>query len=130
MTAPMMIEPETATWPNAWMTSPAKPSPRTSRVDATLRPRRNSVATSSSDGNTEKSSGFLTNSVVRRITSASRMLQMIRKSSRNDGTGRISSRMMPTMKTGTASFGRSLRFMRAPLRVGCSCGVCGDGGPR
>ena len=65
----MTSEPPTTKWPNASMTWPAKPSRRTSRVDATFRPSRNSVNTRSSDGKTEKSSGRFTYIAVSRITS-------------------------------------------------------------
>ncbi len=66
---------------------------------------------SSSDGNTEKSSGFLTNIVVSRITSANMMFTMMRTSSRNAGTGTTSSRTMPTMPRGTARADRFLRMV-------------------
>ena len=98
----MIRDPPTATWPKASMTWPAYPSPSTSRVEATFRPSRNRVATSSSDGNTEKSSGLRTNIVVSRMTRASRMLMMIRTSSRTAGIGTTSSRIMPMTPTGTA----------------------------
>ena len=102
-TAPMIMEPPTVTLPKASMTCPAYPLPRTSRVEATFRPSRNSVATSSRDGNTEKSSGFFTNMLVSRTSSASRMLQTMRKSSRGAGTGTTSRSTIPTMPMGTAS---------------------------
>ncbi len=114
-TAPMIKEPPTVTLPNASITCPAKPCPSTNRVDATLSPSRNRVATSSSDGNTEKSRGFFTNMLVSRIRSASRMLQTIRKSSSGAGSGTTRSRTIPTMPTGTDSRANLLFFMTANL---------------
>ncbi|BAS14029.1 hypothetical protein AHiyo8_23320 [Arthrobacter sp. Hiyo8] len=61
------------------------------------------MATSSNDGKTEKSKGFLTNMLVSRINKASRMLQTIRKSSSGAGTGTTRSSTMPTIPTGTVS---------------------------
>ncbi len=63
------------------------------------------MATSSSDGKTEKSSGFFTNIVVSRMISANMMFTMIRMSSSHAGIGTTSSRTMPTTPTGTAYVG-------------------------
>ena len=57
--------PPTTNWPNAMITCPAAPTPswpcmRISRVEATLSDSRSSVSTSSSDGNTENSTGCFT----------------------------------------------------------------------
>ena len=88
-------------------------------MEATLRPSRNSVATSSSEGKTEKSSGFFTNMLVSSTRSASRMLQTIRKSSSGAGTGTTSSSTMPTMPMGTASRASLLFMMRSFHRRWC-----------
>ena len=57
--------PPTTNWPNAMITWPAASTPsspciRISRVDATFSDSRISVSNSSSDGNTENSTGCFT----------------------------------------------------------------------
>ncbi len=105
-TAPTIRLPPTAKRPKVSMTSPAAraPSPplsRMRRVVATFRPRRNSVVMSSSDGKTEKSSGFSRLSDTSRISTDTPMLNASRMSSANAGSGRI--RIASTPRTATAS---------------------------
>jgi hypothetical protein len=71
------------------------------RVVATLRPRRNSVVMSSSDGKTEKSRGFSRLSDTSRISTEIPMLNASRMSSAKAGSGRI--RIASTPRTAIAS---------------------------
>jgi hypothetical protein len=126
ITRPMTSEPPTTKWPNAAMTSPAYPPPRTRRVEATLRPSRNSVAISSSDGKIEKSSGRLTYIDVSRITSDPTMLTTISMSSSTGGSGTTSSMTIPTTPAGTAR-PAMFRFLLCCCGMGSSGMRCGSG---
>ena len=99
-------------WPNASITwpaaaSPSCPCPSTTRVEATLRPRRNKVANSSTVGKAEKSNGFCalsaTISTARLIT----MFMMKKASSRKVGTGTTIIATSTRMATGSAKLLRA-----------------------
>ena len=75
---------------------PSWPWPRISRVEARLRPSRNSVVTRSTVGKAVNSSGFLIISEVIRIRTALVIESESRMSSRNGGIGRIRRTMIPT----------------------------------
>jgi hypothetical protein len=98
--------------PKVWITSPAAcvpswPRPRISRTEATFRPSRNSVATSSTVGKAVNSNGFLISSAVIRISTALVIEIDSRMSSANAGTGRISSTMTPTTPSASATSPRA-----------------------
>ncbi len=101
------------------MTWPACASLRINRVDATFRPRRKRVATSSRLGKTEKSSGFFTNIAVSRISSAKAMFDTMSTSSSGAGIGTINSRMIPTTPRGTAPFDSTAPIMISALSWCC-----------
>ena len=98
--------------PNAWMMWPAPsvpswPWPRISRVEAMLRPSRNSVAIRSTVGKAVNSSGFLISSEVIRMRTALVIEIASSMSSMKAGIGRISRTMIPTMPMASATSPRA-----------------------
>ena len=92
-------------------------------MEATFSPSRNRVSTSSSEGNTEKSSGFLTYMLVSSTTRDSAMFVTISTSSNGAGSGTTSSSTTPTTPIGTASWVRLVPFIADPF----SCYQAGSG---
>ena len=82
--------------PNAWITFPASPLERMSRVEETLSARRKSVSSSSSAGNELNSSGSVVCSATSSITSERAMEMASIRSSTSPGSGRISRAMTNT----------------------------------
>ena len=108
-------------WPKASITSPAAPGPvwpssSTTRVEATLSDRRSSVVSSSTVGNTEKSSGRFMCAATIITTSASAMLSVKKVSSSQGGNG--STIMASTVIT---SMGAARAPATAPLRLNHCC---------
>src|ERR1700677_4426024 len=101
-TSPTRMEPPITKWPKLSITTPAYPCRRMSRVAATLRARRNIVATSTSVGNTEKSSGRFTCMAVRRIRIDPVMLAVMRRSTTNVGSGTTRTTTTATTERGMA----------------------------
>ncbi len=95
---PTTRSPPTTKCPKASMTLPAEAWRRMRRVEETLRASLYRVATSSSEGKTEKSRGLATYIATSRIDSARAMLRVSRTSSMAGGRGMSiipTSRMMP-----------------------------------
>src|ERR1700734_1400024 len=101
-TSPTRMEPPITKWPKLSITTPAYPCRRMSRVAATLRARRNMVATRTSVGNTEKSSGRFTCMAVRRIRIDPVMLAVMRRSTTNVGSGTTRTTTTATTERGMA----------------------------
>ena len=101
-TRPTTMEPPITKWPKLDTTTPAYPCSRTWRVTATLRARRNMVATRISVGNTEKSSGRFTCMAVRSTSTDPVMFAVISRSIRTVGSGMTRTTTTPTTESGTA----------------------------
>ena len=86
-TSPTTTEPPTTNEPNDWITPPAEPVVRISRVDDTLRARRNRVAISSSDGKAARSRARAVMMVVNSIRTPKAMLNDSSRSSSIPGRG-------------------------------------------
>ncbi len=82
---------------------PLCPSMSTTRVEAMLSARRNSVASSSTVGKTENSSGRGAYTVIRMTTSASAMLKVKNMSRARGGSGRTIITRSATSKIGVPS---------------------------
>ena len=98
-TTPTAKLPPITTSPNAWITLPAASPPscpcsNTTRVEATLSAKRNTVAINRTSGNIPKSTGFLVNTETSIMTSDKAMLKLNRISSSQDGMGKITIPMM------------------------------------
>ena len=100
-TRPTMTEPPITKCPNEATTSPALACRRTWRVTLTLSDRRNMVAISNRDGNTEKSSAFFTYMLVSRMITAPTRFKVIRTSISSVGKGTTSITTTQTIAVGT-----------------------------
>ncbi|QJW94400.1 hypothetical protein FTUN_1920 [Frigoriglobus tundricola] len=87
ITNPTTRFPPTTNFPNASTTPPAFAFKRISRVVATFSPSRNSVSSSRSDGNVEKSSGWRTVRVISSSKIVDARLNASSMSSTNVGSG-------------------------------------------
>ena len=123
MTRPTTSDPPMTKLPKASTTWPAYPCTRTCRVMLTLRPSRKRVATRRRAGNVAKSKGRRTYMVARRIVRAAAMLQMMRRSSRNGGSGMISITITMSTAIGTANWVRRNRITDQPSRGVPSVGM-------
>ena len=101
-TRPMISELPITMCPNASITCPAKPSRSTSRVALTFSASRNSVATSTTVGNTANSSGLRTCIEISSTIRLAAMLTEISTSSTNAGSGTTIITTTTTTATGTA----------------------------
>src|ERR1700722_1481272 len=101
-TSPTRMEPPMTKWPKLSITTPAYPCRRISRVAATLSAKRNMVATRTSVGNTEKSSGRFTCMAVRRIRIDAVMLAVMSRSTTNVGSGTTRTTTTATTERGMA----------------------------
>jgi hypothetical protein len=107
-TSPTTKLPPTTNWPKEWMTVPAESGPswpcrRMRRVEATLRPSRNSVSTRSRAGKIENSTGLR---MYRATSSVSRdrlTLVVSIMSRASAGSGTIIMPRMPTRAMGRTS---------------------------
>ena len=108
-TRPTSTLPPTTNAPNAWITPPASPCSRISRVTLTLIASRNSVVSSSSDGKAAKSSARGTYIVVIRMTRADPMLTVISRSSSGAGSG---TSIITTTSTTASAASRSVCLSR------------------
>ncbi len=114
-TSPTTTDPPMTKWPNAATTLPPLACSSTWRVTLTLSARRYMVATSSSDGKTEKSSARLTYIDVSRITTAPTRLRVIRRSMSCVGNGTTNMTTTHTIAVGTpTNVKRLLRNRSSP----------------
>src|SRR6478609_11957522 len=97
-------------WPNVSTTPPASPVPKIERVVDTFKPNRNSVRTSSKDGNTDSSKGSFIFMETSSTSSASGMLIMIKILNNHDGNVIISMTIMTTSPTTTGSSLADINF--------------------
>ena len=119
----MKVPNASITWPAAL--SPSWPCTSTTRVEATLRPRRNSVANSSTVGKAEKSSGFCAFSATISTARLIMMLRMKKASSRKAGIGTTISATSSRIAPGSAKL-----FRAGPVPAGSESADTGGYAPR
>ena len=102
------------TWPAASV--PVCPSSKTTRVDATLRPRRKSVAMRRTDGNEDNSSAERVLRVIITISKPNIMLKVNRMSKKIVGNGTMSSASISRTSVGPPTFDMSMDLNWSKIR--------------
>jgi hypothetical protein len=95
---------------------PVCPSSKTTRVDATLRPRRNNVAMRRTDGNEDNSSAERVLRVIITINKPNIMLNVNRMSKKIVGSGTMSSASISRTSVGPPTLEMSMDLTWSEIR--------------